>query len=423
MGFSNTYRATARPVTGLGKGMAIAVAALLAGCASLTGHGKAETASVPRGPAGNSFYAPPAPLPAGKHGDVIWARHLTNNAALPDASANWLVLYRSTDIAGNPVAVSGTVAIPKGQPPKGGWPVISWTHGTTGIADICAPSRDDGDYPAKGYVNLINADLDKWLKRGYAVVKSDYQGLGTPGTHPYLVGDSEARGATDMVLAARQIDPHLSRDWLVMGHSQGGQAALYTASLGPVYAPDLNLTGAIAISPASHLSEQVQYAETHPDKPANAYGALIMEGIAAVAPGVDLSKLLTREGQKRIALVDQRCVGQLRGPDAWGLKTDKLMNTKADFKPLNNAIASLEDPETLRPLVPLLVLQADNDHTVLKPFTDMTVARYKDLGVNVDYRTYHIGDKGKIPSNHIATVPDSFKDALAWGERHLPPGR
>jgi hypothetical protein len=115
---------------------------LLAGCAHFSGNNGETAGATTPPPAGDNFYAPPAPLPEGAPGDVIWKRALTNEAALPAAGANWLVLYRSTDIDGQPIAVSGTVAVPEGTPPAGGWPVISWTHGTTGIADICAPSRN-----------------------------------------------------------------------------------------------------------------------------------------------------------------------------------------------------------------------------------------------------------------------------------------
>lgn len=403
-----------RPGAWLPRFAAAAAIALLGGCSHMAAG---EHAAPAAGPAGNAFYTPP-PKASGQHGDVIWARALTNDAALPSAAQNWLVLYRSTSISGHPTAVSGTVAIPKGTPPAGGWPVISWTHGTTGIADICAPSRDDASFPPREYVNLMNATLDQWVAKGYAVVKTDYEGLGTPGTHPYLVGDTEARNAADMVLAARQLSPDLSRNWLVMGHSQGGGAAVYTAYLGPIYAQSLNLTGAIAIAPSSNLSIQVQYAEKHPDMPTNAYGTLLFHSIAAVAPGVDLSKVLTTEGQRVNGQVETLCVGDLRN----NLKMKDVLNMDADFSALNGAVATLMDTQNVRPSVPLLVLQADKDTAVPKMFTDMLVQRYKVLGVPVEYRTYTITDLGKAASVHQATVPYSQQDAMNWAAQHLPPG-
>src|SRR3954454_8104350 len=97
-------------------------------------------AAVDKGPAGDAFYTPPSKLPSG-HGTPVWQRKLTGPAILRSAKTNTLLLYTSTGIDGKPVAVSGDVAVPKGKAPKGGWPVISWAHGTVGIADTCAPTR------------------------------------------------------------------------------------------------------------------------------------------------------------------------------------------------------------------------------------------------------------------------------------------
>ena len=113
------------------------------------------TAKVPAGPSGLAFYKPPKHLPAGTHGDAIWARKLTGTPALKPSGGNELVLYRSQDQTNKVAAVSGTITVPKGKPPKGGWPVLTWAHGTTGIADPCAPSRDSNSSPAHLYINYI----------------------------------------------------------------------------------------------------------------------------------------------------------------------------------------------------------------------------------------------------------------------------
>lgn len=394
----------------------------LAACSALPGG--AEHAPVAEAPAGLAFYTPPEPLPAGRHGDLIWSRPLTGDAALPSAGHNWLVLYESTDVAGQPIAVSGTVAVPAGTPPKGGWPVISWAHGTTGIADVCAPSRNGPDYPDKGYVDGIDKVLDQWVQKGYAVLKTDYQGLGTPGVHPYLNGKSEARSATDIVLAARQLDPALGRDWIVMGHSQGGQATVYTAELGPMYAQGLNLKGAVAISPASYLAEQVALGLKQTTAQANAFFPLIMVGMAASAPGVQVDKLLTPKGRELIGVVNQDCLGAFSKPGGWSsYKNDQVMNLNADFRPLQAALTSLAATQNMRPSVPLLVLQAKNDITVYSQFTDLMVQRLKNVGVDLQYIDYT--DIPNMPGSgvHRATVPRSFDDAVKWVEQRLPSGK
>ena len=129
----------------------------------------------------------------------------------------------------------------------------------------------------------------------------------------------------------------------------------------------------------------------------------------------------SEEGRKRIGMVDEGCIGELRRPDGWAVTNNKLLNTNADFKALNAAAASLTDVENVRPSVPLLVLQADHDHIVLKPFTDMMVARFKNLGVQVDYRTYPI--QGQAPAVHRDTVPASLADAMDWANQYLPAAR
>src|ERR1700754_5166988 len=206
------------------------------------------SAKVPPGPAGTAFYTPPATLPS-THGDPIWARTLTGGATLSAAKSNTLLLYRSTAVNGTPIAVSGTVSIPKTKAPKGGWPVVTWAHGTTGIADACAPSLT-------GNTAYDEPLLNSWLKAGYAVVQTDYEGLGTPGEHPYLIGVSEGRGVLDIVRAARELDPGIGKRVVIAGHSQGGQAGPFEGSLARKWTPELAVRGTLAFAPVSALGEQ-----------------------------------------------------------------------------------------------------------------------------------------------------------------------
>ena len=164
---------------------------------------------------------------------VIWARRQTGSDAIAGKRSR-LLLYRSTRVDGKPNAVSGSLALPKGKPPKGGWPVITYAHGTTGSADACAPTRG---YDAGMLVSYAYPLLRRWLKAGYAVVRTDYEGLGTPGVHSYLVGATEGRSVLDAVRAARTLEPRLSKRFVIAGHSQGGHAALFAASLAPELGP------------------------------------------------------------------------------------------------------------------------------------------------------------------------------------------
>src|SRR4051794_9453193 len=168
--------------------MSHARAALLAAaalCAALVAP--AYAAKIHTGPAGPKFYSPPASKLAGPHGSIIWA-HAIHGGSLPSGGKSWAVVYRSQAPDGKSVPTSGVVTIPKGKAPKGGFPVVSWAHGTTGIADLCAPSKTATEAPTNGYVTNFRAEATEWVKEGFAVAQTDYQGLGTAGMHPYLIG-------------------------------------------------------------------------------------------------------------------------------------------------------------------------------------------------------------------------------------------
>ena len=168
---------------------------------------------------GDAFYTPPDLPVDGEHGDPIYQRPLDNPTAVLTDGDNWLVLYQSQDVSGNPIATSGIIALPATPPPSGGYPVVSWAHGTVGVASLCAPSRDQPSsqaHPMNAYPQTL---LNALLRQGYAVTMTDYEGLGTTDrTHPYLLGASEAHGVLDIVRNARCDLPRAFRTadlWLI----------------------------------------------------------------------------------------------------------------------------------------------------------------------------------------------------------------
>src|SRR3954449_12323282 len=241
------------------------------------------SAKVPKGPSGDAFYTYAKPLPS-KHGAALWMRKLSGQAALKGGSST-LLLYRSTSFDGKAVSASAVLTVPKGKAPKGGWPIVSWAHGTTGIADQCAPSRANVQ---QGYDHPL---MQRWLKAGYAVVRTDYQGLGTAGPHPYLIGDAEGHDVLDGVIAARQADGDIANDVAVAGHSQGGQAALFAASLAPKYAPALKVKGTVAFAPVSHLGEQGAALRAVDTTGLTALAAMILRGIDIANPQLNVQSL------------------------------------------------------------------------------------------------------------------------------------
>ena len=357
---------------------------LLAGfLAALLLAAPAQAAAVKKGPAGDAFYTPPKTMPKGTHGTPIWVRTLTGKAKLTSARSNRLLLYLGQAITGHDTAVSGTVHIPKGKAPKGGWPIVTWAHGTIGIADACAPSKVG--MPATYDQPL----LSKWLKAGYAVVRTDYEGLGTPSTHPYLIGVSEGRSVLDMVRAARKLDRSLGKKVLIAGHSQGGHAALWAGSLAGKWTPELDIRGTLAFAPASHLGEQAGLlnALTTPS-PLSGLAALIVRGVDVDKPALDVGSLLSDRARALYPQTDQVCLGDLTESQSFGgLAPNELFKPGAD---LSGVIAALNanDPETLKVRSPVQIEQGTADGTVLPMFTNQLVPALKGNGAKVTYKTY-----------------------------------
>src|SRR5262245_46027616 len=303
---------------------------------------KAKQAKVTKGPKGLKFYKPPKKRPK-QHGTLIWARKATGVVPLADARYTKLVLYSSRTPQGTRDAVSGSVAVPKGKPPKGGWPVITFAHGTTGVADACAPSRDAVGGPLNGGTAYIDPELNEWLRHGYAVVQTDYQGLGTPGPHPYLVGAAEGRSTLDIVQAARELDKNIGKRFLISGHSQGGHAALFAAGEAASWVPKLRLQGTVAFAPASHLLEQANLLPAlNTPSGLTALATLIVHGASTQSAQINVQQILSDQVLQFYPLLEQQCLGQLSAAnELGGIPPSKLERPGADLSALNPVLAAM----------------------------------------------------------------------------------
>ena len=165
----------------------------------------------------------------------------------PKGSSAWEIRYRSIAENGAKVEITGFVVVPDGPAPKDGRDVVAWGHSTVGVAEACAPSTS----PTR-FSDI--AGLPSMIAKGYVVVASDLQGLGTPGPQPYLVGVSSGRAILDSARAARALRQADSSKRIVMvGVSQGSHAVLWAAQLAPSYAPDLEILGVLAAAAPTDL--------------------------------------------------------------------------------------------------------------------------------------------------------------------------
>jgi pimeloyl-ACP methyl ester carboxylesterase len=352
------------------------------------GAGGLERASAAT-PVPDAFYVPPSPLPTAEHGTLIRSQPLTNAAALPSAARNLLVLYHSKSIDGRDIAVSGTVAIPAGEPPAGGWPVTTWAHGTTGIGPACAPSRDTPTGPEHLFLGMKQTLMDEYVKRGYVVVATDYEGLGGPDLHPFLQGESEGRGVLDIIRAAREIDPAISARYVVLGHSQGGQAELFAAAIAPAYVPELQLLGNVAMAPASHIAATVQgmAADAKPSY-ALGYAMYVLQSFASNHPDIDLEKILTPQALEHLPQTRIDCITKTVSEGYWATAIPKeQFIAGADLSAVLN-VAAANEPGDLRIAAPTLVAQGTADDTVLPAWTDAVVRSLCKNGNDLLYTVY-----------------------------------
>lgn len=355
-------------------------------------------------------HAEEVPVDSPQYGQLLTHQPLTGNAVLPSAGRSELITYLSQDSQGDATVVSGSVSLPDGPAPDGGWPVISWAHGTTGVADACAPSSGTVDGPDGEYLAYIGQSLDGFLRAGYAVVQTDYVGLGTPGLHPYVNGDSEADAVVDIVRASRALDPAIGTTWYVAGHSQGGHAALFTAARGVERAPELDLRGAVAIAPGNNTSQTLEYFATGGPEvaPVLGYLPLILLGAQAADPELRAEDYVSDAAKPLVQAAYTDCTGPVDAVAA-GIPTDRIMNPDADIDRMVDYLRT-QEPGQLTLAVPTLVLQGTADTAVAEPGSRSLVDTLCANGSAVGYRTYE-------GLEHTPTVPAALDDTVDFFDR------
>ncbi len=326
----------------------------------------------------------------------------------PDGALAWRTTYASQGVDG-PTVVTAMVVVPQGEAPPGGWPVVAWAHPTRGLADACAPSLTDGT----ATIPL----LDDLVAEGWAVVASDYEGLGSPGLHPYLVGASEGRSILDALRSATEVEgAGLEPDapTVLFGFSQGGHAALFAAesasagvdaAAGGADARGIDLVGLAVASPVSDVRSLVDRFSTDPEQVGVV--AAVVAGLGAAAPDADPTRVLTPEAVAQLPDADVDCIDAFRqrftGPPAATIRAP--LGDDAVWGPLLDAqLAGTSDPG-----IPVLVVQGDADQTVDPEETAALVERLQASGADVTAVV--------VPGGHGVDVS---AELLPWLRARLP---
>ena len=321
------------------------------------------------------------------------------------AADSQLMTYKMLGVNGKEVQATSLVFTPKTAAPANGWPIVVWAHGTTGVADKCAPSQQG--------LKESQMLLTKLLLAGYVVVAPDYEGLGAEGNHPFLNLKSEAFSITDAVVATRD---YLSRQgkkaapqWMAVGHSQGGHAALGAAQ----YASraQLDYKGTIAIAPASNLAAILQGGENAvKDQPVgvqiqalpplDAFTSLIVAGMQGHQVSVSYADVFKADTAKIAPLAETECSGPVGAALAQGMSDYASLpehpNSLAGYgrnqdnfmsiPVINNFLIKDSQPGTVKLNQPVIIYQGEKDATVPKAATDLLIASAEAKGTKIQYK-------------------------------------
>jgi hypothetical protein len=330
-------------------------------------------------------------------GDVVHQEPYDPPLEDPDSVLGqaWRAVYTSVSgVNGGKSEVTGAFLIPRGTPPRNGWPVISLAHGTTGIGNNCGPSRQPD---LMGYAPMIQSLMaDK-----YAVALTDYEGLGESGSHPYLEPRTAAFNTIDAVRAMRQITATVSARWMAVGYSQGGQAVWAANELNSYYGDGLQLQGSVALAPAVNLTgvaDLVASGSLTDDQLARF--ALGLIGFARYNPELDADAFLHGSAEWYRAQLSGCEVSDSRqstgrqpqeAPVLWRTVADRIRGandlqpaTPQDVATFRDALRRMALPQ--RPLnKPMLVIIGEDDTQVLPDWVRSAVSRSCALGAQIEY--------------------------------------
>lgn len=342
------------------------------------------------------FYDTPK-LSGSKPGDLL-RQESFDGYVLPKGARAVRILYHSLDAAGRDVATSAVILLPAAPAPAGGWPVIAWAHGTTGVARLCAPSLEkDLSYGEEGLLPMVRS--------GFAVVATDYHGLGTVGPHQYMNKLAQAQDVLYSIPAARAAEPSLGRRWAAVGHSQGGLAVWGVAELeASLHDPDY--LGAISVAGGVNI-EGIVRAMSDTSSSASYYLMYNAYAIHAASPEFRPEQMLVGRGLKEYPAATTR--GCYNYAYASFIGHEHETTSVTGWTEMPAAKRLFDGTEVGRAPIagPLLVVAGEGDRSVPIAQVRATVDSACRNGIALQFRTYPGLD-------HDPTMDKSTPDLLTW---------
>lgn len=362
----------------------------------------ATTISLDRAvPRAGAFYDAPDSLPD-TPGQLLKQETFTRN--MPDRSRALLILYTTPNIDGVTMGVGSALVIVPEAPAADPVPVILWAHGTTGVNQACAPSLAEaplGDEAMPGEQQVID--------NGWAIVAPDYIGLGTEGPHPYLVGVPTARSSLDALRAAHQIpELSLSDQTAVWGHSQGGGAALWIGIESLTYAPELDIIGIAALSPATDLPNLAGHLVSTTF--GRVFGSFMLTGYENYYDDVEMRDYIRPAARVAYEAMAHRCLQDNSSLVSIlvAMADDDAFQQNPTDGPLADHLA--ENVPVVVTGLPTFIGQGINDQVIDIDIQREYVATACGNGQVIEYHEYPDQDHLSVVKNDSPLVPE----LLAW---------
>lgn len=319
-----------------------------------------------------------------------------------DASA-WKINYTSTTATGEENTVSGTVVVPD-DGKTGPRPLIAYAAGSVGMGDKCAPSAGFHD-GSTAEAPLINAAL----VRGYAVAVTDYEGLGTPGDHTYMVAQAGGSALLDAARAAQRL-PEAQQMGVsaespvgIMGYSQGGQASAWAAEIHAAYAPELKVKGTASGGVPADLMKVAEHLNGGDEA---GYIAMAAIGRTTSAPELDLDKYLKDEGRQLVEAAKEGCLAE-NIEAAKGKRIEDYTVSNPLEQPDWQQALNADKVGTKKPSTPVFLYHGEADTTIPYELGTGLRSDWCAKGVPVEWQSFP-------GAAHVQAAIDGNGPALEW---------
>ncbi|MCA1006718.1 lipase family protein [Rhodococcus hoagii] len=372
--------------------------------------------AAPVQPSVDDFYRAPDGFESAAPGTILRDRpvQLASYSALPFNAQAWQLLYRTTDLAGNPLASVTTVILPAGAPPAGGRPLLSYQMATDSIDPGCAasvamqPGSGLEAFTTQGQMTFVG----QALQQGWAVSVPDHEGptprVGTPREPGYITLDGirAAEQFAPLGLAGAQTPVG------VWGYSGGGLASAWAAQVQPTYAPELNIRG-FAVGSLSPDPGAVVHRLS--GTPWAGLQTMVLASTREIFPdaGREIDARLTPEGRAALAAPADQCLASTIATNLfrdtagyWTVPLTELLQMPA-------VAAAVEETKLggTAPTAPVYLYSGVNDEIVPIATVDRLAETYCAGGTPLTYRRDEI-------SLHATLIVTGAADALNWlGDR------